>query len=337
MSGSPVVDVRTSFGAAFIGLLVSTTLFGLMVAQGWIYYWHYWNKDRKLLKFFVGFLIVMEAFHTFLCAYVIYWYLVLNFGNIENLEYNVWAMSLQPNISAIPGSAVQLYYARRIYIIGKSIFFPMVIVLILVLGNAIGLYFAAKNFSSPRFASNFLLTCIGMGGAVLMDIMVAGVMCWYLYRKKTGFARTDSIIMTLMAYTINSGLLTSLLGIAMTISFLVAPSSMIQVAFFWIMGRCYVNSLLAMLNSRDYVRERSSANNTDNSFNLTSIQIAPPSEAYGSKSTRTGVSVTVHRSTAPDFASRKSDRNVGLTFEVPKPDTNTIPSQGQSRTSESSA
>ncbi len=73
------------------------------------------------------------------------------------------------------------------------------------------------------------------------------------------------------------------------------------------------------LNTRDYVRERSSAENTDNAFNLSSIRIDPPSETYVSKSKRTGVSVTVHRSTASDFAQSKSDNDVGTTFEVPKP------------------
>ena len=61
-----------------------------------------------------------------------------------------------------------------------------------------------------------------MVSSVVADLLIAASMCWYLYRKKTGFARqarppeiydvltfihrTDSIITTLMAYCINSGL-----------------------------------------------------------------------------------------------------------------------------------
>ncbi len=70
------------------------------------------------------------------------------------------------------------------------------------------------------------------------------------------------------------------------------------------------------LNSRDYIRERSDADDPDDAFNLSTIRFEPPSEAYGSKS---GVSVTVHHSTASDIARRKSDRDVGPTFEVPQP------------------
>lgn len=65
---------------------------------------------------------------------------------------------------------------------------------------------------------------MGMPAGALADVLIAVVMCWSLYRKRTGFARqahpvdihailtfirrTDSIIATLMAYSINSGLLT---------------------------------------------------------------------------------------------------------------------------------
>ncbi|KAH9051479.1 hypothetical protein EDB87DRAFT_832458 [Lactarius vividus] len=94
MPGSPVADINT-FGAAFVGLLVSTMLFGLTIGQAWIYYWHYWNKDQKALKFFIGFLLITETFHTVLCVYALYWYLILNFGNVESLDYNVWAMNVR--------------------------------------------------------------------------------------------------------------------------------------------------------------------------------------------------------------------------------------------------
>ncbi|KAH9161140.1 hypothetical protein EDB89DRAFT_2032215 [Lactarius sanguifluus] len=129
-------------------------------------------------------------------------------------------------------------------------------------------------------------------------LLVASSMCWSLYRKRTSFARTDSIIMTSMAYSINSGLLTGLLSLASTISIVVSPSSMIWMAFFWAMSKCYVNSLLAMLNSRNYVRgNQSTANRQDNAYNISPIRIRPGS--------------------------------LKPTFEAPKPVARTIPFQSQ--------
>ncbi|KAI9465028.1 hypothetical protein BJY52DRAFT_757291 [Lactarius psammicola] len=249
MPGSPVVDIRNSFGAAFVGLLVSTTLFGLTITQTWIYFWHYRNRDPKALKFFVAFLTVMDALHTIMCSYAIYWYLVLNFGNLENLGSSMWALNLQVIISIFIGSSVQLYYARRVYIVSQSIICPILIVVLLVIGSATGFFFIAKEFALKEFSrlrSLVWMTYVGLVTATLADILIATTLCWSLYRRRTGFARTDSIIMASMAYTINSGLLTSLLGTAMAISFIVARSSLIWLAFFWAMSKCYVNSLLAM-------------------------------------------------------------------------------------------
>ncbi|KAN0135297.1 hypothetical protein V8E53_006862 [Lactarius tabidus] len=178
------------------------------------------------------------------------------------------------------------------------------------------------------------LSGIGLGEGVVEDALIAGVMCWALYRKKTGIARTDSMIMTLMAYTLNSGLLTCVLGAATTISFIISPGSLLTMAIFIPMGKCYVNSLLAMLNSRDYIRGRSTPDNSDNSFNLSSIRVAPPGEAFGSKSKQTDIA---RRSTAPDHAKNISNPNsVSHSFEVPKLDTS-ITSQSQSRASVLSA
>ena len=70
------------------------------------------------------------------------------------------------------------------------------------------------------------ITCIGLGTGTVADALIAFSMCWFLYHKRTGFARrvrfslftpqiwlsfvrrTDSMIMKLMSYSINSGLLT---------------------------------------------------------------------------------------------------------------------------------
>ena len=66
--------------------------------------------------------------------------------------------------------------------------------------------------------------CVGMTAGALADLLIAAAMCWSLYHRRTGFARqahpadtyvvltfmhrTDSMIITLMTYSISSGLLT---------------------------------------------------------------------------------------------------------------------------------
>ena len=64
------------------------------------------------------------------------------------------------------------------------------------------------------------------------------------------------------------------------------------------------------LNSRDYVRDRST---TDNSYNLSSIRIESSNESKSGQA-----SVTVPRSTILNFSRNKSHHGVEPAFEVPK-------------------
>ncbi len=73
------------------------------------------------------------------------------------------------------------------------------------------------------------------------------------------------------------------------------------------------------LNSRHYVRKRSSADHTKNSFNYSSIRIDPPPVAYGSKFRESCVTISVHYSTLSDLEQSKSDHIVEPTLEVPQP------------------
>ncbi|KAF8270643.1 hypothetical protein EI94DRAFT_1722189 [Lactarius quietus] len=188
------------------------------------------------------------------------------------------------------------------------------------------------------------ITTISLSASAFADVLIAASMCWYLYRKRTGFTRTDSIIASLMAYSINSGLLTSIFGVATSITvriflviysfgaplfydqFAASPSSLLCVPFYWILSKCYVNSLLAMLNSRNHIRDRSTTDNPDNAYTLSSIRIEPLTDGYGRKSRQPGpgVSVTVHHSTTADFGGDKSDHDGEPTFDIQKSDVSQI-------------
>jgi len=125
--------------------------------------------------------------------------------------------------------------------------------------------------------------------------------------------------MSLVSYCISSGLLTSILAIGTLVSFVVAPSKMINEAFFWALGQCYLNSFLAMLNSRNSLRERSrdeSCDDTDASGSLHLSAIRCKSGSVPS----TALAVSVHRAATTDFTCSKNgyDQN-SSTHELEKP------------------
>jgi hypothetical protein len=225
-------------------------------------------------------------------------------------------MNVQIIFNAIVECLVQMFYARRVYVVSKSIIIPAIIVLLGVNGLILACLFVVRAIAVKawsRYTSLIALTCIGLGSSIVADSLIAFSMCWFLYHKRTGFARTDSMIMTLMSYSINSGLVTCLLTIGVLITFSVNTSSMLWTIFYWPMSKAYTNSLLAMLNSRDHIRERLSVSTGGNvfglKFGLSSFRIAQGGSTDGSGSKPTAVSISVHHSETMDLPVVKNNRD----------------------------
>jgi len=307
MSGSAVADIRDTYGATFIGLFISSVLYGVTLTQMWTYYRQYGGRDSIRLKGFVVLLFILDTLHTVLSTYSVYWYLILNFGNVANLDMNMWAMNTQADVNALIGFSVQLFYARRLYLMSRSVVVPVIIVMLGGICFVLGFVFTAKSFELKRYSRYSSLTwviCTGMGSAALADIAIAVAMCWYLHHKRTGFQRTDSIIMTLISHSIKSGLVTSILATGMLVCFLALRSTLTWQVLFWLMGKCYVNSFLSMLNNRDALRDWSA---NEQSLPAVDLSTQGGGRSYKCRTGPPAVAVSVHQTITSDFETRKRD------------------------------
>ncbi|KAH8991375.1 hypothetical protein EDB86DRAFT_3080017 [Lactarius hatsudake] len=259
----------------------------------------YGNRDPKALKLFIAVIL----------------YLVLNFGNVGTLDHNMWAMNIQVGVNTLVVYMVQLFYAQQVYILLESIIIPIIIVIFGAASFALAFVFTVRAFWS-RYTSLIPVIAFGLESGIVADLLITGSMAWFYYHSRTGFARTDSVIMTLMTYSVNSAALTSAYQRKGFLVYLViflcydqlstASSSMYWQLFFWPLGNLYANSLLAMLNNRDYFRERLSAKDKyENAFGLSSIRIEQRRMV-----TRRAASVAVDRSTTTDFPPGERDHDI---------------------------
>ncbi|KAJ7857729.1 hypothetical protein B0H14DRAFT_2751051, partial [Mycena olivaceomarginata] len=104
------------------------------------------------------------------------------------------------------------------------------------------------------------VTSVGLGSAAAADMLIGISLCYYLSQSRTGVRRTDNLISTLMKYSLTTGFLTGIIACLVVITFGVMPNNFVYVAFFWLLGKCYVNSVLAALNSRESLREKAHPN-----------------------------------------------------------------------------
>nr|VWO98573.1 N/A [Ganoderma boninense] len=216
--------IDSTFGAALDGLIVSACLFGITLLQTFSYFRHY-PKDKLYIKGLVILLTALDTIHLILCSRTIYWYLISNFGDTDNLDRITWSMALQTDCNGLIGLIVEVFFARRVWMMSKNWVITAIIVTLACLH--FGQSHApchrppqiprtewaplASQASESDAESTLRLqweTCLGLGAAAVADVIIAASMCYYLRKKRTGLKRTDSVVSLLMVYSINSGLLT---------------------------------------------------------------------------------------------------------------------------------
>ncbi|TFK40616.1 histone acetylation protein-domain-containing protein [Crucibulum laeve] len=212
-------------------------------------------------------------------------YLVTNFSNADALLKTTWSMNLQTDCNGLIGLIVECFFARRVWIMSNNFFITALIVILACIHFASSLsstepdrlrdrpgittyaitppVFTVEGFllvEVTKFPRLIWVTSAGLGSAAAADIIIAGALCYYLLQSRTGFSRTDSLITTLTVYSLTTGLITSVIAFICVVTaflqFATMPTNYIWLAFFWIMGKCYVNSALAALNSRSSLREK---------------------------------------------------------------------------------
>ncbi|KAF7976128.1 hypothetical protein HWV62_7417 [Athelia sp. TMB] len=180
-------------------------------------------------------------------------------------------LSMSPAHSHRPSGASCLF-ARRIFRLSHGNYFLTAgIVAISLVDLTCGIIITIRAFSitswtdlsaiSHLFYLNFASGCAG-------DVYVALALSWYLWQARTGFARTDGLVRTLMLYAINTGAITA------GGQYIIMPTNFIFVIFYLMLSKrashqictnatnwrwnvtVYVNSYLATLNARDALFER---------------------------------------------------------------------------------
>ncbi|TDL20307.1 hypothetical protein BD410DRAFT_377107 [Rickenella mellea] len=247
----------TTLGALLIGALACASLYGITLIQTVIYFQRY-PKDTPYLKTMVVVLWALDTFDYYLTSHGIYWYTVTNFANPLAAARPAWSLFIHVAVTSISNFIVRSLFTRRVWKLSNgNILLTVAIVVISTADLTIGLLITAKAYPVksllglrplvPLFYANF-------ASGVLADLHVAISLCYFLWKSKTGFRRTDSLIATLVIYTVNTGMITALDASAGLITYAVMPYNEIFVAFYLVLSKLYLNSYLASLNARDALR-----------------------------------------------------------------------------------
>ncbi|KZV68876.1 hypothetical protein PENSPDRAFT_686909 [Peniophora sp. CONT] len=272
-----------TLGALLIGVLASGMLFGLTCMQAYTYFERASENDGKKLKTFVACLWLLDALDFAFNCHTIYFFLVTNYTNPLALSGKIpWSLALHVLITSVVDFLVRAMFARKIYSLSRRSL-RIALTGILFAGSSldlvIGIVITAKAFSLPSLLDLKPLQTlfyVNFAAGTGSDVYIAVVLSYFLARARTGFnTRTNNIVGVLIKWTIQTGLLTAIDAAAGLIMAIVMPRNFIFVAPYLILSKLYTNAYLAVLNSRESLRERASSDDGFVSVRLSRIGSPP--------------------------------------------------------------
>ncbi|KAJ7747440.1 hypothetical protein DFH07DRAFT_577665 [Mycena maculata] len=247
------VDSPAVLGVMEIGVFFSLVMFGVVALQGYVYFRNCRN-DRVRLKLLVGSVLFFELCHSVASCHAVYYFTIVLAGVPELLKpANSYSLSLTPVFETIITALVQGFFAYRIRLLSGRKHISLVcwgLCFVRFLG---GMAMAAESFLDvPREPDYFQLqdhygwlitSALNVG--VVLDLIITVSLCFYIRQLYTPYnLPNEELIHRLIAWTIQTGLITSLTSIAVVISFQTMKYNFVWLALYTFLAKLYSNSLL---------------------------------------------------------------------------------------------
>lgn len=284
-------------GALLLATMLTTMGFGVTSMQTYLW-WRHYPRDPLQIRLVVWSLLCLDICHIILSIHMIYYYLVINYNSPEALTKSVWSFDITVVVTATITLISHCFYARRVYILSNhNYWLPAVIILLSGVRLAFGCVVTARMFQIqvldklPDAMAPYVGT--GMGSGSIADCIITASLVYYLRDHKTGFnSRTDSLLDKLTYWTVNCGLLPSVVGVAVIVCFIIMPDNMIYLALHLLLSKLYANALLATLNFRKAHRGRG-VTDEESSIPLSSMRAGEGDRSF-SKRDSSAVAPVVH-------------------------------------------
>jgi uncharacterized membrane protein len=192
----------------------------------------------------MAFVAIMNTFSACLSAHIPYHYLINQYGNPMAAIHLTWSLPIAMFCSELSNFIIRGLYARRVWLLSRGNGWLTGLICVLSLPNFVMCTTRARRLFNAEFAMN-----------IAVEVAITGALCFYLFQSRTAFAKTNSVVNTLIKYAISTGLLVIIVSvIAMTLHWTL-PMTNWAITFYLIQGKLYTNSYLSMLTTRETLRD----------------------------------------------------------------------------------
>ncbi|KAF8896690.1 hypothetical protein BD779DRAFT_603028 [Infundibulicybe gibba] len=304
------LHLDSKLGAAFLGNLAAAIFYGITCVQTFIYLKHGYARDKLTFRLLICFLWLLDTIHLAFVSHALYYYMISKYGILAALASPTWSILAQVYTTCISDLIARWIFGRRAWLMtGRSPLLAFCIAIPSLLTCATGIAFTSKAFIAQTFASfssiSYLLY-ISLGSGVVADAIIAATLCYTLKKNRTGFQKTDTIVNTLMIYTINTSLLTTLCSLACFTTYTIWPQEFTFIGIYFVLSKLYLNSLLATLNSRESLHSQAAGVVSDIPIGLSNISSTPT----------TSTSIVKHQYSPPDYSFRAPPVVINVNREI---------------------
>ncbi|KAI6026038.1 hypothetical protein EDC04DRAFT_227592 [Pisolithus marmoratus] len=243
-------NAELTLGPALVGTTLASCLFGCSIVQTYGYYRRF-PSDPMILRTLVAAVMLLTLAHIVCVVYWTWTMTVTAFGKPD--EVTIFTPSRGANLVITPFICylVQLFFAFRLFKFSGS---WLLATICFILGGTsfVGtLVDAARALNRQSMGGNmnaqYWLTILTLVSGATCDLIITAGLVFHLRKQRTltKISRTIDLLDKLTIWSIETGLVTSINAILVTVFFSVQRTTFIWSALYIILADVYTNTFLA--------------------------------------------------------------------------------------------
>ncbi|KAJ6537803.1 hypothetical protein B0H19DRAFT_1180938 [Mycena capillaripes] len=255
----PQLDVGKITIPLFIGTVLNWCLLGVLAVQVYIYLLAF-PKDRPFNKIVVAFIFFAEILQTFGDSRNAIDTFGISYGNLDAIDHVRWAWFSVPILGSTIACVGQLFFAWRIWIIGKTLYIPALIAAITAVQWGGGIWTGVEIIRAKRFsqlqAEHLRPPIVWLSATAAADlIIVAGTLYYIIKARDNEFKlhTTNHTLSRIIKVSVETGVLCAVFALTDLSLFIGFNGNNTHLVVCIWLSKVYSNSIMVILNSRAYI------------------------------------------------------------------------------------
>ncbi|KAJ7353154.1 hypothetical protein DFH08DRAFT_60701 [Mycena albidolilacea] len=246
----------------FVGTVLNWCLLGTLAVQVYIYILAF-PKDRPVNKLLVALVFIAELLQTLGDSRNAIDYFGISYGNLDALDQVRWGWFSVPILGSTIACCGQMFFAWRIWIIGRAWYTPALIAVITTTQWIAGILTGVEVVRAGRYSrlqANHLRPepIVWLSATAAADLIIMAGTLYYIQKFRDKFRLYESndtslALSRIIKVCVETGVLCALFALTDLALFLGFDTNIAHLSVCIWLSKVYSNSIMVILNSRAYI------------------------------------------------------------------------------------